>query len=259
MTHKLPNRCRWFQFRLRTLLIAVLVLSLPLSWFAVRLERTRKQREAIAAIRRLEGRVHYETISSAPEWARDVLGVHSFLDIAVVSPTAAFGDDEAKCLKDLPGLRGLQLQDVQITDAGLENLRGLTHLWKLYLNKMEITGTGLKHLKELPELRMLVFVGTPVTDSGLQHLRGLNSLEILVLYDTEITDGGLSNLRELPGLKRLTLRGPDITDAGLERLKGLSKLEFLTLWNTSTTPEGINDLQESLPNCQVLCVPPLRE
>lgn len=44
--------CQWFQFRLRTLLIAILVLSLPLSWFAVRMERARRQREAIAAIRK---------------------------------------------------------------------------------------------------------------------------------------------------------------------------------------------------------------
>ena len=257
MTDDPPKPRRWFQFRLRTLLIGVLVLSLPLSWFAVRMERARRQRVAIAAIRRLGGRVHYETMSSAPEWARDVLGVHSFLDIAIASPTAAFGDDEAKCFKDLPDIRGLQLGDVQITDAGLENFRGLTHLWKLYLNKMEITGTGLKHLKELPGLRMLVFVGTPVTDSGLQHLGGLPSLEILVLYDTEITDAGLATLRELPGLKSLKLRGPDITDAGLEYLKGLSKLEFLMLWNTKITPEGVNDLQESLPNCHILYLPPL--
>ena len=259
MDENFPKHRRWLQFRLRTLLIAVLVLSLPLSWFAVRMEKARRQREAVAAIRRLGGRVHYETMSSAPEWARDVLGVHSFLDIAIASPTAAFGDEEAKCLADLPDIKGLQLGDVQITDAGLENLRGLTHLWKLYLNNMEITGTGLKHLKELPGLRMLVFVGTPVTDSGLQHLRGLTSLETLVLFNTEITDAGLANLRELPGLKRLSLRGPNITDAGLEHLKGLSKLEFLVLWNTNTTPEGINDLQESLPNCQVLCVPALSQ
>jgi hypothetical protein len=49
-----PKR-RWFQFGLRTLLIAFLVLSLPFSWFAVRMESTRKQREAVEAIRKAGG------------------------------------------------------------------------------------------------------------------------------------------------------------------------------------------------------------
>ena len=47
-----PKR-RFLQFRLRTLLIAVLVLSLPLSWFAVKMERARRQREAVEVIERL--------------------------------------------------------------------------------------------------------------------------------------------------------------------------------------------------------------
>ena len=37
---------RWYQFSLRTLLLAVLVVSLAMSWVAVRMERARKRREA---------------------------------------------------------------------------------------------------------------------------------------------------------------------------------------------------------------------
>ncbi len=40
------KRRRWLQFRLRTLLIAILVLSLPLSWFAARMERALMGSEA---------------------------------------------------------------------------------------------------------------------------------------------------------------------------------------------------------------------
>ncbi len=227
-----PKPRRWFQFRLRTLLVGVLVLSLPLSWFAVRMERARRQRVAIAAIGRLGGRVHYETISSAPEWARDVLGVHSFLDSAIASPTAAFGDDEAKCLKDLPGLRGLQLGDVQITDAGLENFRGLTHLWKLYLNNMEITGTGLEHLQKLTNLREIDLGNTRVTDGGLVPLEGLTNLTNVLLHNTQVTD------------------------AGLVHLKGLANLKDLLLRNTQITDEGIENFQKSLPNCTIHCRTP---
>lgn len=49
------QRLRWFQFRLRTLLVAILLLSLPLSWFGWRLEEARRQRKAVEAIRQMGG------------------------------------------------------------------------------------------------------------------------------------------------------------------------------------------------------------
>ena len=59
-TNEPPKRRRWFQFRLRTLLIAILLLSLPLSWFAVRLNKVRKQELTIKEIYRLGGVVSCE-------------------------------------------------------------------------------------------------------------------------------------------------------------------------------------------------------
>ena len=65
-THK---RRRWFQFRLRTLLIAILVLSLPLSWFAWKMEKARRQKEFTERIERLGGSVScWPTEPSALEW-----------------------------------------------------------------------------------------------------------------------------------------------------------------------------------------------
>ncbi len=56
----MPERCRWFQFSLRTLLVAALVLSLPLSWFATRMARATKQRAAVEEIERLGGVTLYD-------------------------------------------------------------------------------------------------------------------------------------------------------------------------------------------------------
>ena len=88
MTSTLPKR-RWFQFRLRTLLIAILVLSLPLSWFAMRMEKARRQREAVVAIRWLEGTAYYEWefksggTQPSSTWWRNVLG-HDYFDKVVL-------------------------------------------------------------------------------------------------------------------------------------------------------------------------------
>ncbi|PHS06121.1 MAG: hypothetical protein COA78_14620 [Blastopirellula sp.] len=65
----------------------------------------------------------------------------------------------------------VNLHDTQITDAGLEHLKGMTSLTFLMLNN------------------------TQVTDSGLEHLKGLTSLNILYLQRTQITDVGLSELQ----------------------------------------------------------------
>ena len=191
-----PKR-RWFQFRLRTLLIVVLVLSLSLSWFATRLERARRQREAVEAIQKWSDTVSYEpTGPSAPDWACAILGYDFFIDVVNVSVGPGFGDDEAKYLKGLPKLRALSLSYTEITDAGLKHLDGLTHLESLYLKRTEITGTGLKHLEGLTDLERLNLGHTEITDAGLKHLEGLTDLEVLHLGGTQVTTQGADSLRQ---------------------------------------------------------------
>jgi hypothetical protein len=53
------RRRRWFQFRLRTVLLGTVVLCLPLGWLSVKLERTRRQRRAVSAITNAGGFVWY--------------------------------------------------------------------------------------------------------------------------------------------------------------------------------------------------------
>ncbi len=55
MTTSPPNRRRWYQFRLRTLLVFMLLVCVGLSWFSVKMDQARKQREAVEAIRKAGG------------------------------------------------------------------------------------------------------------------------------------------------------------------------------------------------------------
>jgi hypothetical protein len=79
------------------------------------------------------------------------------------------------------GLENLMLYDIRITDAGLQNLKGLTNL------------------------RQLTIGHTGITDSGLQDLEGLNKLEELYLFEPKVTDSGLMHLIGLTNLRRLVL------------------------------------------------------
>ena len=108
-----PQR-RWFQFRLRTLMVFVTLCAVACSWFAVRWRRAEKQREAVEAIREAGGNVRYEyefaadgrtiqrTEPPAPAWLVKLLGVDFFFDVVgvtVVFPAA--GDDSMKHLRGL--------------------------------------------------------------------------------------------------------------------------------------------------------------
>ncbi|HEX7447340.1 MAG TPA: hypothetical protein VF306_07335 [Pirellulales bacterium] len=53
-----PRR-RWLQFKLRTLLVAMVAACIPLAWLTMKRERTRRQRRAVVAISNVGGNVWY--------------------------------------------------------------------------------------------------------------------------------------------------------------------------------------------------------
>jgi hypothetical protein len=48
----------------------------------------------------------------------------------------------------------------RVTDAGLEHLKGLTSLQRLWLGEIQVTGAGPEHLKGLTSLKSLGLNGT---------------------------------------------------------------------------------------------------
>ena len=182
MTDK-PKR-RWFQFRLRTLMVFVTLCAVACSWFTVRWQRARGQREAVEAIEKAGGSVLYDYQVDAdwiltgvseppvPGWLRNVLGEDFFSDVVIVGLLSGVGNDRVVYLKRLTGLRSLSLKDSQVTDSGLEHLQGLTKLERLDLGR------------------------TQVTDAGLEQLRGLTNMRELLLYSTQVTDAGVKKLQE---------------------------------------------------------------
>ena len=113
------------------------------------------EQKAIAAIRKLGGRVRFDT--SAPG-------------------------------RSLPGRKGDPVKPVisvnfygtRVTDAGLVHLKGLTKLETLNLQSTDISDTGLIHLKGLASLKTLDLRSTKVSDAlsesrSITHSSGLSS------------------------------------------------------------------------------------
>ncbi|HEX5175753.1 MAG TPA: hypothetical protein VFV83_01925 [Chthoniobacteraceae bacterium] len=99
-------------------------------------------------------------------------------------------------LKDVMNLQELDLAGVQLTDADLAQLAGLTNLRVLHLEKTPTTDAMLKHLKGLKNLTYLNLYGTQVTDAGLPELKELANLKSLYVFETKVTDTGIAALKQ---------------------------------------------------------------
>ncbi len=136
--------------------------------------------------------------------------------------------------KDLPilvsrlvptnGPASLKLARTAITDAGLEDLKPLTHLVRLDLSETRVTGPGLAWLWRFGEQSDssadLSLARTPIQDDSLVHLQNWRWLQHLDLSHTKITDRGLAFLEAMgPMLSRVDIGGTEVTDHGVEQLK----------------------------------------
>ncbi len=248
-----------FQFRIRSLLVFVPAVAIPLGLFSQEMWHARQQRQAVEAIE-TAGNVFYDwqELSSptkgrppAPAWLMRLLGDDFF-----GRATKAFLDGskgtraELEQLSTLPDLNAVVVEGPEVSDAVLECLNGLPQVPALSIS-ITTTDEGIERIGRLRQLITLELSDGQITEAGLKHLEQLDRLQVLVLRGSLFTDAALEHVKGLPQLEVLDLRGSEVTDAGLDRLIGLIKLERLYLSGTHVTDEGIAKLQGALPNCTI--------
>jgi len=166
-----PKR-RWYQFSLRTedaikrltIWIRPFVLLVVVATPMYSAEPDKGQEAAIAAIRKLEGRVILDGNKAVVN-----------VNFTRLSPD---------------------------TDAGLQHVKGLTRLEHLDVAVTNVSDAGLEHVKGLKSLASLSLSNTKVTDTRLGHLKGMATLHALDLTGTKVTDEGALNLQQaLPNCK----------------------------------------------------------
>jgi hypothetical protein len=295
-----------FRFTPRLIVSLVLALAIPCGWFAAELRQARKQQ---AAVERLEGlgcQIDYLPASDCPEHAmlsreprapstlfRRLLGDCFFEDAGRADCETSNQPEEClDSLRDLPQLRELWLghseswpddqQGGRVTDAGLCNLRSLSHLETLKitgspqlsdsglenlsnlgaLHRLEISGeravrntgqvigglgitdAGLESLGALPNLRELsISGGSSITAAGLRDTERFQNLQRLVLWDCPVSDAGLERLKHLRGLRVLGLTDTNVTDAGLRHVGAMTELRALSLDGTKVGDAGMEHLK----------------
>jgi hypothetical protein len=212
-------RLRWYQYSLRTLFLLTLIVSLLMSWYAVKLKKARAQKKAVDAILAAGDTVEYDyefdeqgnEIKGAkgrgPAWLRELLGRDYFdtvVHVAVASVAGmdavnglvrlrslsvlvpGDGEDPLKHLEDIDGLEELDING-SVTDAGLDRIRRLRHLRRLTLGGQEsmglysMKGFGLAALQSCPTLRELIVQNYDLPPSALEQIETLSQLEKLTV------------------------------------------------------------------------------
>jgi hypothetical protein len=210
MDREKKPKARWKTISLRALLLIVLAIALWLGWIV---NKAREQREAVAALQKFGGFVHYdwEFVNGpvkvprgnllwmptwgkftpgakpwAPDWLRRALGDEYFQSIAHVSLYVDIkkGVASAEWVNMGPADdEELRVGGGDFSERGLGYLRGLTRLKLLFLleGSQQISDAGLEFLKNMKELQDLSVYGWHVSDEGIAKLRELKNLKTIFI------------------------------------------------------------------------------
>jgi hypothetical protein len=228
-------RLRWYQYRLRTLLIVMTLLAV---WMAHISHRARQQKMAVEKVHRLGGTVEYDfrvtkNITTGfpshdpqakppgPAWLRNFLGDDYFQTVVVLGlgGNKTVTDDDLALLSDMPDLKVLNLDETNITDDGLAYVKKLKKLEFLFLRRTSIGDRGLEQIKDITTLQLLVLSDTKVTDEGTKYLQNLNLKSGLDLANTDVSDKSLQYFSKLKNLRNLSLADTNVTETGAEELR----------------------------------------
>jgi hypothetical protein len=267
-----PRR-RWYQFSLRTLMIAMVViattLGLGMSWY----RRAQCQAEAVVTLRGLENGCLYDdeyrldefgqleilypcepedatlwkqvsrsffhrigAVWLRTEWDGDP---HDFPLVqrppshAEIQETQRRRESIWKAVLTLSGIEYLSVNG-EIPSNGLESLRRFPRLRTLIIGK----AAGSKSLDPIGELRSLEYLeldtnSKVLTVRAVKAIGRLPHLHFLGLPSSRLEAGHLRALAEGSQIESLNLESADMTSEGIEALRGLSTLKRLSLRGTA--------------------------
>ena len=253
-------KARWRTISLRGLLLLIFAIALWLGWIVT---KARQQREAVSALQKFGGFVHYdwEFVNGpvkvprgnsiwmpswgkftpgrklwAPDWLRRAMGDEYFQSIAHVSLYVDIKKQEASAL----------WVNMGTADDALRKLATQKNVRTLQLGGEQVTDENLSYVGQMTGLEELTISwGYHLTDTGFAQLSGLKRLRILEVDHSKMTDASLEVLGKLTNLEELRLGGAGFSDRGLELLKGLTRLKELSFYEGAKqfTDAGLDSLK----------------
>lgn len=166
------------RFRLRTILIAVAILSLALGWAAHAFRQAHRQKQAVNFLQTRGAEIYYDYEIAFFERNRHLKAPNGWT-YARLRRVAKDSDNS-----------------ILTRIFGKDLTRSVT---KVYVGGMD--DADCSHLCDLPRLRVLELSGGDITDAATEHLRQLDDLRELYLVDTNVTQTALDDLATKLSLK----------------------------------------------------------
>ena len=129
------------------------------------------------------------------------------------------GDDDMVMVGAMEGLFRLKLVGNEITNHGIEQLKGHRNLNTLWIEEAGITGKALVHLAKVPGLMSLWCPDATFRNEDLAPLAKMASLKVLNLCGCPIDDGALPYLKNLAHLNFLIVDTGQLSEATLKALR----------------------------------------
>jgi hypothetical protein len=182
----LPRR-RW-QFSLRTFLLFMLIVAVPLAWLGSHIQERREQEQILSE---LSAETYFVC------WMKMDGGIYHVESREQRSFSVSLFDHPVAL--DLNN--GFNPPPNVITQKAVRLVSGLRHLKRLSIRESPIEPAAIRLLASMDTLEELDLSHTDINDDGLTHLRGLRNLRFLELSGTQVSDEGVRALQEaLPDL-----------------------------------------------------------
>jgi hypothetical protein len=162
--------------------------------------------------------------------------------IAMDDNEMQMSDRAVQFLTHLSGLRVVDFNKSDTTDAGAKKLAGMPNLTGMTAVGCLITGTCFRELSTCPKLEVIRLGSTQVSNESLRFLKNLKNLKRLDLNRAGLTSVGIQHIANFQSLLQLDISAnPKITGKDLSKLTVLKKLELLNLRDTNLSLAEIKD------------------
>ena len=210
------------------------------------------------AIAMLEGRgLDPSWVPYAPGWARKWVAESDLpwypkALVGLGAVDVGFSDDELRIMRYCGWVEYLDLDDSQVSDAGLGYVTVMDRLTTLEMSRTGVTGEGLSSIAHLTGMRTLTLNGLDVDDEDLRSLEGMKGLVMLWVGGTGVTDEGVGWIAEtFEGLQMIDLSNTAVTDGAVESLLRLRELNRVRVQGSGMTREGVERLRAGKPGLDV--------
>ncbi|HEV7279489.1 MAG TPA: hypothetical protein VGN57_04680 [Pirellulaceae bacterium] len=239
------------RFRLRTLFVAAVLMSLLLGWYGRHVYRVRQERAAAEALRRVGAQLAMPTFEYAGvTLPADLYGwfpwfyMEEHTSVTLDSADGATDADLAHA-NDLRDLSWLRLRGAEFTDEGLREGGDFRSLSYVSLQATSVTGAGLAALEGRERLTFLEYITSASGRSAdiFERIDAMPNLRSVRTWREPLTVEGMRATTSLDHLERLhAFDVPRVAPGALDELAKAPRLEQLHVLTLPNRPLGDNEL-----------------